>query len=125
MAFPGSADFGSLLPDDWLLSRRAVRTFLFCVLMTLALTPVFLGALANVPVTPANQIALGVGGVVGSLALISLWVGMWRFWARFDNSPRSAKRGWFVFLLVGGWYASCAYYVLVYRPQVLRKTANS
>jgi hypothetical protein len=47
-----------------------------------------------------------------------LYLSMWYYWAQIDSSDVWVKRVWFFVLLVGFWYASVLYYLLVYRPQV-------
>jgi len=111
----------SIFPDSWLVSRQAVRGFFGAVVATLALIPVFTGALDRVRITPLNQIVWGFIGVVGTLGFFALWIGMLGFWVRLDSSTRAAKRVWFVVLLMGAGYGGCVYYFCVYRPQVIRK----
>jgi len=60
----------------------------------------------------------GIIGAVGAIGGALLYVAMWFYWARIDESSGWKKRIWFLVLLLGLWYGSCLYYFAVYRPQV-------
>ena len=110
--------------DDWLITPQAAGLFFASTILVLALTPVFLGDVitANMPLW--KRIPWSILGVVGPLALFFLWIGMWRYWARVDDSRAYAKRLWFLILLVGLWYGSCLYCYFVYLPQVMRTSSG-
>jgi hypothetical protein len=54
-------------------------------------------------------------GVTGAAAALYLWVGMGWYWLRLDRSASSAKKFWFVVLLLLNWVGAIAYYFAVYR----------
>ena len=60
-------------------------------------------------------------GIVEALGILFLWLGMWRYWSRVDDSKHSAKRLWFLVLLIGFWWGSVLYYFLSYLPQMVRR----
>jgi hypothetical protein len=108
--------------DDWLITRQAARLFVVSTLLVLALTPVFLGKIDTQTMPFWTRLPWGILGILGPIALFFLWFGMWRYWVRIDNSSVWIKRMWFVVLLVGFWWGSCLYCLLVYLPQVLRRS---
>lgn len=119
------------LPGDrWLgdkrclISRTANWVFLLGAISVVALTPIFWGSLD--PSKMSSEVRLGWGAlcVFATPALLFLFLGMWRYWMRVDDSGPVAKRVWFVVLLFGFWWASLLYYFLVYLPQVIRKRKN-
>jgi uncharacterized BrkB/YihY/UPF0761 family membrane protein len=111
----------SWLKDDWLVSRVSTVAFFLSVLAVIALTPIFLGTIDTTKMTFWQRLPWGLLGIFGPVGLIFLWLGMWRYWVRLDNSRRWVKRIWFFVLLVGFWWGSCLYYFLAYLPQVLRR----
>jgi hypothetical protein len=116
----GPSGLWNRFKDDWLVTRQASRLFVASTILALALTPVFLGmgVTANMPLW--MRIPWGILGIVGPLAVFFLWIGMWRYWVRVDDSAVYAKRLWFLILLLGFWYGSCIYCYFVYLPQVMR-----
>jgi hypothetical protein len=121
----GPSGLWNRFKDDWLITRQASSLFLASTILALALTPAFLGTgvTANVPLW--MRIPWGILGIVGPLAVCFLWLGMWRYWVRIDDSAAYAKRLWFVILLLGFWYGSCLYCYFVYLPQVMRTRRNA
>jgi len=67
-----------------------------------------------------QRLAWAIVGMV-AISMAFLWLGMWRYWVRLDNSGVFTKRIWFVILLFGLCYESCLYYFFVYCPQIARK----
>ncbi len=106
--------------DEWLQGRQAVRMFLVAVLLVLAITPIWLRLADPARMPPVLRALYTIIAMVGTVATFFLWFGMWRYWVRLDDSPRMAKRLWFVILLFGLWWGACLYYLSVYRPQVTR-----
>ncbi|MGH9790674.1 MAG: hypothetical protein ACRD5W_05640 [Candidatus Acidiferrales bacterium] len=98
-----------LFDDDWLMTRRACWLFITSTFFVLALTPVFLGWIDADNITLAERVMFGVLGIAGSVSLFFLWIGMWRFWVRVDQSPAMARKLWFLDLLRGFWWGSCVY----------------
>ena len=107
--------------DDWLITQRAAKLFLVSTLLVLAVTPILLGRINTQTMSFWARLPWGILGVLGSVALFFLWFGMWRYWARVDNSSRWVKRIWFLLLLVGFWWGSCLYCLFLYLPQVFRR----
>jgi len=110
--------------DDWIVTRRAAKFFLVSTILVVVLT-VLLGPLQTAKVTPLIRILGGILGITGALGTIFLWLGMWRYWSRIDNSNAWLKRFWFLVLLVGFWWGSCLYCWFAYLPQVFRGRIDS
>jgi hypothetical protein len=110
--------------DDWLATRQAARLFFASTILVLAMTPVFLGRVVTTNMPLWMRIPWGIFGMVGPIALFFLWIGMWRYWVRVDDSKAYAKRLWFLILLLGFWYGSCLYCYFVYLPQVIRSNRS-
>ena len=107
--------------DDWLVTKQAAKVFFACTIVSIALTPIFFGW-ANVnKLSAVSQGFWAVVGVVGTVGLLFLWLGMWRYWIRIDESRPILKRFWFVVMLLGACFGSCLYFYLVYLPQIIRK----
>jgi len=118
----GPFGFWNWYTDEWLVSRQAARLFFVAIAFVIAVLPVFLGSIGD----PAKmsfppRLAWAIVGMVAPISIAFLWLGMWRYWVRLDNSGVLAKRIWFVILLFGLCYGSCLYYFFIYRPQVARK----
>ena len=105
--------------EQWIGTRRAALLFLIASFFVLSLVPVFFGWVQPSKSSPSNFI-WGVVGVLGSISIFFLWIGMWKYWARLDRSGRWAKRLWFIVMLVGFWDGSCLYCWCIYLPQVIR-----
>lgn len=110
--------------DDWFITRQATRLFFCSTILTLALIPVGFGGVDTTKMTLWVRVPLGTFALVAIPALLFLEIGMWRYWARVDNSKAYAKRLWFLFLLFGLWYGSCFYCYFVYLPQALRASGR-
>ena len=111
------------LDDVWLVTNRAAKLLLICTFFVIALTPMFIGYMPSSP-SALTEMIWGAVGVCGALALFIIWVAMWRYWARVDNSNAWVKRLWFIILLAGFWYGSVLYYYCVYLPQRRRRGLN-
>lgn len=109
-----------LMTNAWLTSRQATRVFYIATLLVIALIPVFLGRVNPAGLPFWERLPIGLLGIFGPLAFFTLWIGMWVFWARVDQSTKAARRFWFMVLLIGLCYGSCLYFYFVYRPQVTR-----
>jgi hypothetical protein len=77
--------------DDWFTTRRAAGLFFVSTLLVFALIPVFQGRLDLAKMTRGMRAAWTIFGVAGTLALVFLWIGMWKYWARVDASKPYAK----------------------------------
>jgi uncharacterized BrkB/YihY/UPF0761 family membrane protein len=111
----------SLLRDDWLVSRLSMKLFFLSALLVIAMTPVFMGVVDTNKMTFLQRLPWGILGVVGPLGLFFLWLGMWRYWVRLDDSKRWMKRVSFAVLLIGFWWGSVLYFFLVYLPRMTRR----
>jgi hypothetical protein len=107
--------------DDWLLSRQAAALFCLSAVSSLAIAPILLGWVHLARMSFWPRLPWEVLGIVGAIALVTLYFGMWVYWVRLDDSGKWTKRVWFLVLLLGPWYGSCAYCFAVYLPLVLRK----
>lgn len=114
----------SLLRDDWLVSRLAVKVFFISAVLVIAMTPIFVGV-DTTNMTFWHRLPWGILGIIGPIGIVSIWLGMWRYWLRLDTSPKGVKRVWFLVLLIGFWWGSCAYYFLAYLPQVMRRSRGN
>ena len=111
--------------DDWLVSRQAVRLFLISAVLVLLLTPTFFGWVDTSKMALFQRLPWGVLGIVGSIGLLFLWFGMWRYWLRLDHSSVWNKRLWFIVLLFGFWWGSCLYFFFSYLPGVARRARTN
>lgn len=112
--------------DDWLVSRQASRLFFVSAVLVLLLTPVSLGWVDIPKMTFFQRLPWGILGVAGPVGMMFLWLGMWRYWFRLDDSGAWNKRFWFIVLLFGFWWGSCLYFFFAYLPRVTRvRTMNS
>ena len=116
--------FMSYFKDEWLVSAQALKLFLVAIPFGLALTPVFLGWIGVTNATDLARLFWGVVGVIGTIGLLFLWLGMWRYWMRLDTSKPAIKRLSFVVLFLGIWYGSMIYYFWIYRPQVISRLTS-
>jgi hypothetical protein len=107
--------------DNWLITREAARLFAISTLLVLASIPFFLGKVETQAMSFWTRLPWGILFLFGPIAIFFLWFGMWRYWARIDWTSGSARRMWFVILLIGFWWGSCLYCVFVYLPQVYGK----
>ncbi len=97
----------------------AMKVFFLSALCVIALTLEY-----NLDTSKASHLQHHLWDVLGALEAIGilfLWLGMWRYWTRVDDSNRSAKRLWFIVLLIGFWWGSALYYFLAYLPQTIRR----
>jgi uncharacterized BrkB/YihY/UPF0761 family membrane protein len=111
----------SWLRDDWLISQTVALLFLLSTGLVVLSTPVFLGRLDTATMSFWQRLPWGILGIAGPPGILFLWLGMWRYWFRHDESKPSVKRFWFVVLLIGFWFASCVYCFFVYLPQVIQR----
>ena len=117
----GPLAFFSWFSDDWIVSVIAQRLFLVSTLLVFALTPLFLGQIDVSHMSFSGRLPWGILAIIGPVGMFFLWLGMWRYWARIDDSRQGSKRLWFLVLLIGFWYGSCLYFYFVYCRQVTRR----
>ena len=103
--------------DGWLVSRQAQRVFATSALLTVALTTVLLSGIDIQKLNLGARIAVGVLGIVGSVAALFLFVAMCRYWYRLDHSRRWAKRLSLALLGLGFPWGSCVYFLFIYLRQ--------
>jgi uncharacterized BrkB/YihY/UPF0761 family membrane protein len=107
--------------DEWLVTRQAAKLFFLSAILLLSITPVFLGWIDTSKMTFWMRLPWGILGVRGTIALFFLWLGMWRYWLRIDDSRAWVKRIWFLILLIGFCWGSFLYFFSVYLPQAIRR----
>ena len=61
--------------DDWLVTKQASWFFFLAALLTLALTPVFLGRVDTTRMSFWHRLPWALLGVIGPVALFFLWMG--------------------------------------------------
>jgi hypothetical protein len=121
-------DFGDFGPmklwnrfrDDWIVTPIAARLFFGASILTIVIAPLLLGYVEPEGSKSIN-LFWGIMGAISPFGVLFIWLGMWRYWARVDNSKRWVRRFWFVILLAGFWYGSVPYYFFVYLPQYFRR----
>src|SRR5579862_1443080 len=99
-----------LVEDDWLTTRLTNRLFLVSALCVLAFTVEYLLKIDPAKMPFWQGLPFGLTGIVEPFGIIFLWLGMWRYWIRLDESSPWAKRASFVLLLVGFFWGSLIYY---------------
>lgn len=104
--------------ERWIGTRLAARWLLIATLFVLTTLPLFFGNLPSSGVL--RNVYGGVAGIGGTISIFYVWIGMWKYWARLDESGRWSKRFWFAVMLIGFWYGSCLYCWCAYLPQVIR-----
>lgn len=109
-----------LLEDDWLTSRRTNKFFLLSALCVLGVTIEYFLKIDTSKMSFWRRLPFGLTGIVEPFGLIFIWLGMWRYWVRLDDSNVWIKRGSFLLLLIGFWWGSVVYYFSVYLPQMAR-----
>jgi Phospholipase_D-nuclease N-terminal len=115
---------GSALSEEHWLQQPRFK-MLFAVSAEISALLLVLGVIANIVLSyrgglfaqmgPVFEVLGIVVGVTGASAALYLWIGMGWYWLRLDDSPSSAKKFWFVILLVLNWVGAIAYYFAVYR----------
>jgi hypothetical protein len=110
-----------LLEDNWLTSTWTRRLFFLSALCVLVFTTEYFLKIDTSKMSFWQRLPFGLTGIVEPFGIIFIWLGMWRYWVRLDNSTRWLKRTSFLLLLVGFWWGSLIYYFAVYIPQVSRR----
>jgi len=110
------------LGNDWFVTEKASALFAISSLLTLALTAVlYIGVPSPSTLSTVSMVLYGVVGFAGPLAMFFLWGGMLRYWTRGEPSNRTARRLWFIVLILGLCYGAILYYTFVYMPTVRRR----
>ena len=107
--------------DNWLLTSQAAKLLLASTILVLGMTPIFQGKVDPAGVSLGIRVFWTLFGVFGTLALLLLWLAMWRYWAIFNKSRSYEKWLWFLVMLIGFWYGSCLYCYVVYLPQIVQQ----
>ena len=106
--------------DDWIVTPSAAKLFFCAAIVAAVITPVVLGYVQPSGKSGAANVFWNLFGAASPFAVFFIWIGMWRYWARIDPSPKWVRRFWFVILLAGFWCGSVLYYFLMYLPQCLK-----
>ena len=113
------------LGNDWFATEKASVLFAVSSLLTLLLTAVlFIGIPSPSTLSTVSVVLFGVAGFVCPFAMFFLWGGMLRYWTRGEPSNRTARRVWFIVLILGLCYGAILYYLFVYMPTVRRKSGE-
>lgn len=107
--------------DSWLVSRKAAKLFFVSTILVFSMVPLFLNMVDTTKMAFWTRLPWGLLLTLGPIAALFLYFGMWRYWACIDSSRSWTKRIWFFILLLGIWWGSCLYCLVVYLPQVFRK----
>jgi hypothetical protein len=110
-----------LFRDDRLTSRGYAPLFAISSILTVCVEFVLWSRLDPAKMSFWMRLPLALVGVFGTLGLLFLYIGMWWYWTRLDDSGCWWKGFWFVVLLVGFWNGSVLYFLFVYLPQVVRR----
>lgn len=108
------------LGDDWLRSQQAAKIFFVATILIPATTLQMSGRVTPLRLPVWARYPWVIICMAGTCGLFFLWFGMWRYWAKLDDSGKFTKRLWFVILLFGLWLGGCLYYYGAYLPQVIR-----
>jgi len=108
--------------DRWLKTRQAAGLFFCSSLLVVGFTiaSVLTGPFDPSRMSPLARFAWGVYGIAVPLAIIFVWVGMWRYWVRLDSSSGPIKTFWFAVQLLGLVWGGCLYCYCVYLPHIFR-----
>ncbi len=87
----GPAGLFTIFKDNWLVTRKAANLFLLSTIFVLASLPVFFGQIGPNKLTFWSRLPWGIEGLLGPFSIFFLWIGMWRYWYRLDNSPKARK----------------------------------
>ena len=99
----------------------AVSAALSTLLLGLGLVANLILAYRGSLVEPEGRLVSVLGvfvAVTGTTAALYLWIGMGWYWLRLDRSGSSAKKFWFVILLLLNWVGAIVYYLARYRRAV-------
>jgi hypothetical protein len=107
--------------DNWLLTSQAAKLLLASTILVLGMTPIFQGKVDLAGMSLWMRVFWTLFGMLGTLALFVLWLGMWRYWAMCNKSRSPEQWLWFLVMLIGVWYGSCLYCYFVYLPQIVRQ----
>ena len=99
--------------DRWLVSRYASGMFAVAAILIVLVTALLTFNIAQ-DTGLWSDAFWAIAGVLSGLGAFFIWSGMWRFWSRFDQSSRFARRIWFFVLLIGFWYGAVLYFAIVY-----------
>ena len=75
----GPSGVWNSLKDDWLITPQAARLFLVSTIFVLALIPVLQGMVDPARMMLWMRIPLTIFAMIGTLALLFLWIGMWKY----------------------------------------------
>jgi hypothetical protein len=108
--------------DTFIVSRAAVKLFLVGTLCVIALTSLRFRPWPDLSQMPfPYKLISGILGLIVALGVNFLFFGMWRYWYRFDDSPKAIKFASFALMLGGFFWGSTIYYFIFYLPQIRRR----
>ncbi len=108
------------LSEEWMLSPIARRVYLICAVCSIYFFGLRIGVTSAIRTAGANElsgwlsITLRISFLPGIVGTATLWIAMWYFWLRFDNSHWAKRAAWFVLLFFVP-IGPIAYYLVVYR----------
>jgi hypothetical protein len=114
-----------LFRDDRLASRGYATLFGISSILTICVELLLRSRIDPAKMSFWIRLPIVFVGVFGTLGMMFLWLGMWWYWVRLDDSGRWWKRFWFAVLLIGFWNGSVPYFIFVYLPQTVRKREAS
>jgi len=109
------------LRDDRIGSRPTAKIFGIAAIFVIAVLPVYLGLVDLTKMSLWQRFPWAILTILGPIGGFFIWLGLWRYWLRVDDSSRWMKRASFFVLLVGLWYGAIVYFLWVYLPQLSRK----
>jgi len=108
---------------SWIFSRAAERVYLYCAILSLALSGTWIGTRAaqiyagNPALSDATATVLYLVLILEVLGAALLWVGMLYFWFGLDQSSWLIRAFWFLVLWSLLPFFWAMYYFFVYRRQ--------
>jgi len=107
--------------NEWLVGKTASILFGISAIIIIAMTPIWFGLMVIPDATWWGDLLLAIFGVISTIGGFFLWLGMWRHWAKCNQSKPIIKRLWFLILIFGLWYGAIAYYILAYLNSVRQR----
>jgi hypothetical protein len=107
--------------DDWFVSPLVARLLGLSAISVIAILPGLQGFVDLTKMSFWPRLPWGILGVLSPVGSFFLWISMWRYWLRLDDSSVWMKRASFVALLIALWYGAVVYYLCVYLPQLAQR----
>lgn len=112
------------IPRSWILSRTAERIYLYCAILSMALSGTWIGTRAaqifagKPTLSPGTATALLLILFAEVVGAALLWVAMQYFWFGFDHSSWLMRAFWFLVLWSVLPLFWALYYFFVYRKEL-------